>query len=61
MPEVGGVLESALFVDDPGRSGEFSRTIFGFETVSVSPRGLSCTGWRRPLIRGVCDLPKGAI
>ena len=48
MPEGGGVLELALFVDDPGRSGEFDRTIFGFETVSVSPWGVSCTVWRGP-------------
>ena len=61
MPEVGGVLELALFVDDPGQSGEFYRSIFGFETVSVSPRGVSCTGWRRPLISGVCDLPLGEV
>lgn len=61
MPEVGGVSESALFVDDPGRSGAFYRTLFGFETVSVSPRGVSCTGRRRPLISGVCDLPLGEI
>jgi catechol 2,3-dioxygenase-like lactoylglutathione lyase family enzyme len=32
-PKVNGILESALYVDDPARSAEFYGRVFGFEPV----------------------------
>lgn len=38
MPEVGGVLETALYVADPRESAEFYRRLFGFRTLLESDR-----------------------
>lgn len=34
VPPLGGLLESALYVEDPRRSVEFYRRIFGFECIA---------------------------
>ena len=33
IPEVSGVLETSLYVDDVGRASDFYRAVFGFETL----------------------------
>ena len=38
MPEVGGVLETALYVDDVERSARFYRELFDFETLEEDQR-----------------------
>ena len=38
MPEVSGVLETALYVDDVDRSADFYRSLFGFETLVQDQR-----------------------
>jgi catechol 2,3-dioxygenase-like lactoylglutathione lyase family enzyme len=37
-PKVSGILESALYVDNPKRSAEFYQRIFGFEAVFTIDR-----------------------
>ena len=41
MPELTGILESALYVDDVERSADFYRGLFGFETLFQSERNAS--------------------
>src|SRR5881409_149058 len=38
MPEVSGVLETSLYVEDVGRSSRFYRTLFGFEPLEGDDR-----------------------
>lgn len=38
MPKVGGVLETALYVEDLELSAQFYKTIFGFEEISGGQR-----------------------
>lgn len=38
MPHVTGLLESALYVDDPDRSAGFYRDVFGFEPIATGER-----------------------
>jgi len=38
MPPLDGVLETALYVDDPNRSAEFYRAVFGFEPIDAGDR-----------------------
>ena len=38
MPKIDGILESALYVNDPERSARFYRTVFGFEVIQVGER-----------------------
>ena len=46
MPELTGILESALYVDDVARSADFYRRLFGFDTLFQSERaaGLDVSG-----------------
>jgi catechol 2,3-dioxygenase-like lactoylglutathione lyase family enzyme len=37
-PRIDGVLETALYVDDPGRSAGFYRAVFGFEVIDAGDR-----------------------
>lgn len=47
MPRLDGLLETALYVDDPERSARFYRDVFGFEEVAASGERLRALG--------VCD------
>jgi catechol-2,3-dioxygenase len=38
MPEVSGVLETALYVDDVARAADFYRSLFNFETLFEDQR-----------------------
>src|SRR5262245_59684598 len=38
MPNVNGILETALYVDDPQRSARFYQAIFGFEIIVTTER-----------------------
>lgn len=38
MPKVSGILETALYVDDPARSAAFYRNLFGFKTLLEADR-----------------------
>ena len=38
MPEISGVLETALYVGDVGRSAAFYRSLFGFEVMIQDDR-----------------------
>ncbi|MCI0700097.1 MAG: VOC family protein [Planctomycetia bacterium] len=38
MPNVTGILETALYVNDPERSARFYQTVFGFEIIVKSER-----------------------
>jgi catechol 2,3-dioxygenase-like lactoylglutathione lyase family enzyme len=38
MPSVNGILETALYVDDPQRSARFYQSLFGFATVVAADR-----------------------
>lgn len=38
MPPTTGILESALYVDDPERSAAFYRRVFGFEVIASGDR-----------------------
>ena len=40
MPDVGGVLETALYVEDLERSVQFYQTIFGFQKLGSDPERL---------------------
>jgi catechol 2,3-dioxygenase-like lactoylglutathione lyase family enzyme len=47
MPPLDGLLETALYVDDPERSALFYRDVFGFEEVAIAGERLRALG--------VCD------
>ena len=62
-PRTDGVLETALYVDDPGRSAEFYRAVFGFEVIDAGDRLVAMsTGHRQVLLlfkKGAsADLPR---
>jgi catechol 2,3-dioxygenase-like lactoylglutathione lyase family enzyme len=38
MPSVSGILETALYVDDPQRSARFYQSLFGFASLVVADR-----------------------
>src|SRR5262245_66470910 len=38
MPTLNGILETALYVEDPERSAEFYRALFAFEMIDSSDR-----------------------
>ena len=38
MPSVNGILETALYVDDPQRSARFCQSLFGFAPLVVADR-----------------------
>jgi len=38
MPEISGILETALYVDDIQRSTQFYQTVFGLQVIDSSPR-----------------------
>jgi catechol 2,3-dioxygenase-like lactoylglutathione lyase family enzyme len=38
MPSMSGILETALYVDDPQRSARFYQSLFGFAPVAVAER-----------------------
>lgn len=64
-PELAGVLETALYVDDPGRSTEFYRNVFGFEVILSIDRltAMSIAGRQVLLLfkkGGSADLPVSA-
>ena len=35
MPQIQGLLEAALYVDDPQRSAEFFRSLLGLEVIDA--------------------------
>lgn len=37
-PKLAGVLETALYVDDPERSAQYYKTVFGFEPIAGDSR-----------------------
>ena len=38
MPKVSGILETAIYAEDAGRTADFYRRIFGFDVLVESPR-----------------------
>ena len=38
QPKLNGVLETALYVDDPERSAKFYKAVFGFEPIAADSR-----------------------
>jgi catechol 2,3-dioxygenase-like lactoylglutathione lyase family enzyme len=62
-PPIDGLLETALYVDDPGRSAEFYRAVFGFEVIDTGDRlvAMGVTGRKVLLLfkKGAsADLPR---
>lgn len=65
MPPLDGLLETALYVDDPERSAAFYRAVFGFEVIASGDRlHALAAGGRQGLLlfrKGAsADLPRTA-
>ncbi len=50
MPEVGGVLETSLYVKDLARSAEFYRRVFRFETLTSDDRLCALAAGQRQVL-----------
>ena len=69
MPQVSGLLESSIWVDDVARAAEFYRRLFDFETLIEDQRicALSVEGkqvlllFRQGGSTGVIEIPGGVI
>ena len=65
IPALNGVIETALYVGDVGRSVEFYRTVLGFEVIAYDER-LTAVGVAGKQLLLICDrtassrLPLGA-
>jgi catechol 2,3-dioxygenase-like lactoylglutathione lyase family enzyme len=65
IPALNGLIETALYVDDVGRSVEFYRTVLGFDVIAYDER-LTAVGVAGRQLLLICDrkassrLPLGA-
>jgi catechol 2,3-dioxygenase-like lactoylglutathione lyase family enzyme len=50
MPKVNGLLETALYVDNPERSAQFYQSVFGFEVIDRSARLIAVEAGERQVL-----------